>query len=148
MLWQGAGKYNYYRNWEVQKPAPGDGNSAALLADRWHRADPFDLNSEWIPGKYPSTGSWRPGQNNNYDKASDFWLHNITYIRLRELEIGYNLPSKLISKIKMESCRVFVNGMNLLLFDNIDIIDPEITRTNAVDYPQVRTMNVGFNVTF
>lgn len=148
MLWQGAGKYNYYRNWEVQKPAPGDGNSAAFLADRWRRVDPFDLNSEWIPGKYPSTGSWRPGQNNNYDKASDFWLHNITYIRLRELEIGYNLPSKLISKIKMESFRVFVNGTNLLLFDNIDIIDPEITNPNAVAYPQVRTMNLGFNVTF
>ncbi|MCG8309788.1 MAG: SusC/RagA family TonB-linked outer membrane protein [Cytophagales bacterium] len=147
MLWQGAGKYNYYRNWEVQKPAPGDGNSPAFLSDRWRREDPFDVNSAWIPGKYPSTGSWSPWQNNNYDRPSDFWLHNINYIRLKEFELGYNLPDQVVDKLKVQSFRVFLSGTNLLTFDNIDIVDPEITATNAVTYPQVKTVNVGFKLT-
>ncbi len=147
MLWQGAGKYNYYRDWEVQKPAPGDGNSPAFLADRWHREDPFDVNSDWIPGKYPSTGSWHPWNNNNYDKSSDFWLHNINYIRLKNIELGYNVPSLYLKKIGLQSLRVYVSGTNLLTFDNIDIVDPEITSSNAVTYPPVKTYNLGFKLT-
>lgn len=148
MLWQGAGKYNYYRDWEVQKPAPGDGNSPAFLSDRWHREDPFDLNSKWIPGKYPSTGSWSPGQNRNYDKGSDFWLHNVNYIRLKNIELGYNFPKSMLKGIGMKALRLFVSGTNLLTFDNLDIVDPEITATNAVAYPQMKTFNVGCKVTF
>ncbi|MCL3779723.1 SusC/RagA family TonB-linked outer membrane protein [Prolixibacteraceae bacterium JC049] len=148
MLWQGAGKYNYYRDWEVQKPAPGDGNSPAFLADRWHREDPFDLNSKWIPGKYPSTGSWSPWQNNNYDKPSDFWLHNVNYIRLKNIELGYNFSKSMLDGLGIKALRLYVSGTNLLTFDNLKIVDPEITRTNAVSYPQVKTLNVGCKVTF
>ena len=148
MLWQGAGKYQYYREWEVQKPAPGDGNSAAMFADRWHREDPFDLNSAWIPGKYPSTGSWASGQNNNYDRASDFWLTNIVYLRLKELELGYTIPQQISLKAGIKRFRVYFSGTNLITFDNIDIVDPEIDIANGVTYPPTKLVSIGFNATF
>jgi len=148
MLWQGAGMYNYNSEWELIKPAPGDGNSTAILADRWHREDPFDLNSKWIPGKYPSTGSWISGRNNNYDRRSEFWLYNINYIRLKNIEFGYNISKSYSKLIGLETVRLYVNGTNLLTFDNIDIVDPELGNTNGVGYPQVKTFNLGCKVTF
>ena len=148
MLWQGAGMYNYNMEWELIKPAPGDGNSTAFLADRWHREDTFDLNSKWIPGKYPSTGSWISGRNNNYDRRSDFWLYNINYIRLKNIELGYNISKSYSKLIGLETIRLYVNGTNLVTFDNIDVVDPELGNTNGVGYPQVKTINVGCKVTF
>jgi TonB-linked SusC/RagA family outer membrane protein len=147
MLWQGAGRYKYYRDWEIQKPMPGDGNSPAFFTDRWHRADLFDPNSEWIPGKLPSTGSWSVGENNNYDKRSDFWMINVNYIRLKNFELGYNLPKSYANKIALNGLRVYFSGTNLLTFDNVDVVDPELSRTNAVSYPSVKTYNIGVKVT-
>lgn len=146
MQWQGAGKYQYYREWELMKFAPGDGGSVALVYDRWHREDPFDLNSEWIPGKYPSIGSWATGENNNYDRPSDFWMSNVRYLRLKEMELGYTLPKQLVQKLGIETLRLFVNGYNLLTFDNLDFADPEIASGNGVTYPQTKLISVGFKL--
>ena len=119
-----------------------------VFADRWHREDPFDLNSAWIPGKYPSTGSWASGQNNNYDRASDFWLTNIVYLRLKELELGYTIPQQISLKAGIKRFRVYFSGTNLITFDNIDIVDPEIDIANGVTYPPTKLVSIGFNATF
>ena len=119
-----------------------------MFADRWHREDPFDLSSAWIPGKYPSTGSWASGQNNNYDRASDFWLTNIVYLRLKELELGYTIPQQISLKAGIKRFRVYFSGTNLITFDNIDIVDPEIDIANGVTYPPTKLVSIGFNATF
>jgi len=146
MQWQGATKYQHYREWELMKFAPGDGGSVALVADRWHRSDPFDLNSEWIPGRYPSIGTWNYGQNNNYDRPSDYWMSNVNYLRLKELEVGYTIPKSIMKKVGVNNMRVFVNGTNLLTFDNLDYCDPETGNGNGVTYPPTKLLSVGFKI--
>ena len=55
----GAAGYSWYQNWEQRWAFQNNGNLNAIFKDRWHRADIYDLNSAWIPGKYPPTGITR-----------------------------------------------------------------------------------------
>jgi len=144
----GGAMQSWCQDYELRNAFHGGGNSPAyLFEDRWHRADPYDPNSEWIPGYYPAIRNGNSGPNH---RNSDFWLTNVRYLRVRNLELGYTFPKHLISKIHAEKLRVYVSGSNLLSFDNVGKfeIDPEIEARAAVVYPQQRTFLVGLNVTF
>ncbi|MEX2235713.1 MAG: TonB-dependent receptor [Cyclobacteriaceae bacterium] len=77
--------------------------------------------------------------------VSTFWLDNASFIRLKNLNIGYALPDKLIQKIKFQGVKLFFNGSNLfLLKDKIKWYDPE---GNIKAYPINRSYTIGLNVT-
>ena len=144
----GGAMQGWYQDYELRNPYHGNGNSPEyLLEDRWHRADPYDPNSEWIPGYYPAI---RKGTTASNNRNSDFWLHNVRYLRIKNLELGYSLPKSIIGKIKAEKIRIYANCSNLCSFDNVHQfgIDPEISANAAVVYPQQRTFLIGFNVTY
>lgn len=144
----GAGMQSWFQNYELRNTFHAGGNSPAyLLTDRWHRADPYDENSEWIAGRYPAV---RNGNSQNNSKNSTFWLHSVRYLRLRNAEFGYNLPKSLLKKSGLSKARVYVSGSNLFSIDNVHQfgIDPEIQSNSGVVYPQQRTVMVGFNLTF
>jgi TonB-linked SusC/RagA family outer membrane protein len=84
---------------------------------------------------------------NNY-RTSTFWLRNGSYIRLKNIELGYTLPALFTKKVKIEKCRFFINADNIKTWHHIsDIsIDPESFNVNV--YPMVSTMNVGLNLSF
>lgn len=80
---------------------------------------------------------------------SDFWYTNVTYLKMRNIELGYTLPKQWTSKVGISKFRVYVAGQNLLSFDNINFdIDPEITATNGMAYPNMKVVNVGFSMDF
>ncbi|MEM9525722.1 MAG: TonB-dependent receptor [Bacteroidota bacterium] len=83
----------------------------------------------------------------NYGQNT-YWLFSKDYIRLRNLEIGYTLPSSITDRISLGSLRAYVNGFNLITFDSLDFFDPESTAGSGVYYPQTRIINLGINVTF
>jgi len=144
----GGAVQSWFQDYELRNAFHGGGNSPAyLLEDRWHRADPYDSNSEWIAGYYPALRNGNSGPNS---RNSDFWLTNARYLRIRNLELGYNFSTGLVKKIKAEKIRIYANGSNLFSFDNVKRfqIDPEIEAAAAVVYPQQRVFMVGFNVTF
>ncbi|WP_281756170.1 TonB-dependent receptor [Neptunitalea chrysea] len=144
----GGAMQSWFQNYELRNPFHGGGNSPAyLLTDRWHRKDPYDPNSEWVAGYYPALRKGNVGPN---DRNSDFWLHNVRYLRVRNLEFGYTLPSSFTKKLKIQKIRLYVSGSNLISFDNVKQfeIDPEIEANAAVVYPQQRTILTGFNLTF
>ncbi len=118
-----------------------------LLNDRWHHEDIFDVNSPWVPGEYPAI---RRINREHIDIGSDFWYLNVTYLRLRNLQLGYNLPSGILSFLNVQALRFYVNGFNLISFDNIKDtgMDPEIENNAGHNYPPVRVVNAGFNLTF
>jgi TonB-linked SusC/RagA family outer membrane protein len=118
-----------------------------FFEDRWHRADPYDPNSAWIPGKYPAI---RRGNTHINYQANDFWLTNISYLRVRNIEVGYNIPKNIISRFGMASLRIYANGTNLFTFDNMKKweLDPEVTNGNGLVYPQQKLVTFGFNVSF
>lgn len=145
----GAAGYTWFQNWETRIPFQNDGNLNPILLDRWHRENPFDPKSGWIPGKYPAL-RLNDGGHSNYNRASTFWAHNIKYLRARTLELGYSLPTKLIKLVKMEKARFYVNAYNLFSLDNVKqyAIDPEVNDDNGLQFPQSRFINVGVNLSF
>jgi hypothetical protein len=81
------------------------------------------------------------------DRASDFWLFNASYIKLRNLQIGYTLPESLSTKAHISRARIFASGENLLTITKYPGLDPEIDN-GLVNYPTMKQYAVGVNVTF
>jgi TonB-linked SusC/RagA family outer membrane protein len=145
----GAAGYTWFQNYESKWPFQNDGNLNTIFLDRWHRENPYDPKSDWIPGKYPAL-RFNQGGHSNYNRTSTFWAHNIKYLRARTLELGYSLPAKIIRKARLEKARFYVNAYNLFSIDNVKQynIDPEISDENALQFPQNKFLNVGLNLTF
>lgn len=145
----GAAGYTWFQNWETRNPFQNDGNLNTIFLDRWRRENPFDPKSGWIPGKYPAL-RFNDGNHSNYNRNSTFWAHNVKYLRARTIELGYSLPTKLLSRIKMQKARFYVNAYNLFSFDNVKEydIDPEINDDNGLQFPQSKFLNAGLNLTF
>ena len=145
----GATMQSFLRDWELRYPFQNNGSSPAfMLADRWHRANPYDNSSKWISGTYPAI---RKDNTTHVNYAvNDFWITNVHYIRLKNLELAYNFSKRLVSAMGLSALRVYVNGTNLFSFDNVKKfeIDPEISSSNGLVYPQQRLYNFGFNVSF
>lgn len=81
-------------------------------------------------------------------KANDFFIMDRSFLRLKNMELGYTLPKNWLKKIRINSTRIYVNGNNLLTWKAIkaDIIDPEQSAEN--NYPITRMVNLGINVIF
>ncbi|WP_205509694.1 TonB-dependent receptor [Longitalea arenae] len=77
-----------------------------------------------------------------------YWLRKSNYLRLKNIEFGYNLPAKIMEKAGISSLRLYANGINLFTFDKMKIWDPESTSGNGQYYPQSRILNVGARVSF
>ncbi len=148
---QGATMATFIAEWELRNPLQGDANSSnRVLTNSWHQADIYNPSDDgWVSGIYPAIRTNQAGHSNG-NKASTFWATNVTYLRLRNLDLGYNLPKKWVSKIGIESFRIYANGYNLLSLDNLKkfSVDPEVSTTSGLQYPQSKIINVGANVTF
>ncbi|ACT95489.1 SusC/RagA family TonB-linked outer membrane protein [Dyadobacter fermentans] len=145
----GASLQSFQRNWELKIPYQNNGTSPNyMLEDRWHREDPFDPNSKWVEGTYPAIRKDNTSHVNF--RKSDFWITNVRYIRLRNIELGYSFDQNISKKIGLSALRIYVNASNLFSIDNVKKygIDPEISSGNALVYPQQRLFNAGFNLTF
>ena len=81
----------------------------------------------------------------NNAQNSTIWYRSARWLKLRDCEVYYKLPVSLIQPLKVTGVRVFVQGQNLLSFDNIDAMDAENLNTG---YPVMKSVNVGLNVTF
>ncbi|MCF8380100.1 MAG: TonB-dependent receptor [Bacteroidales bacterium] len=123
--------------------------------DRWHTtdptADPYDPKTQWESGYY---GPLRKNFSGTRDLAnSDFWYVPATYLRLKNLEIGYNFPKTVLSKFGFNQFRIFFNGTNLATFtnDRLKEIDPETWEgpySASLTYPLLRAYNFGVNLKF
>jgi hypothetical protein len=89
----------------------------------------------------PRADAFQPGN-------TTFFLYDATFIRLKNLEIGYSLPKNLLSSLKINSLRVYLSGFNMLTWaKEIKWTDPEISG-NALYYPQQKMINMGLNINF
>lgn len=115
-------KYDYDHRWTIDNPS----SEYPRLTNR---------NNAY----YTNTG--QAGMNTYFMKSSN-------YIRLKNIELGYNFPTDLISKIGMSNFRLYVNGLNLLTFSKIKVWDPESTSSSGQYYPQSKVINAGIRVAF
>ncbi|MDI1323909.1 MAG: TonB-dependent receptor [Algoriphagus sp.] len=83
-----------------------------------------------------------------YSGGNTYWFRSNDYLRLKNMEIGYNLPAHLSEKIGVGNLRVYVNGLNLLTWDKLNVYDPETVSATGQYYPQARVISTGLSVTF
>lgn len=145
MNWQGAANSVVEMQHFLIQPFANAMNTYEYMMDRWHRADPFDPNSEWIPGKYPTT--LNDGNPNNR-RFSSFWLKNSAYLRLKSLNISYELKSQFLQRNGIEGFTVSVSGQNLITITGLEYMDPETPNGRLSLYPQQKTYDFGINLTF
>jgi len=85
----------------------------------------------------------------NQSTFSTYWLEDATYLRLKNIQLGYTLPQHLTRKAKIERCRVYASADNLLtLTDFFYAYDPETPVSSGGYYPQIKTCVIGLNITF
>lgn len=102
-------------------------------------------DTENVNAKYPRLSYG--GQGNNY-RYSTFWLVNGSYLRFKTLEIGYTFPKQLITKLFMNSARIYFLGSNLAVWDSLKLWDPELAVGSGAKYPPARSFTLGLNVNF
>ena len=137
MMWQGVANRSYLlvgqRIWETYN------------FNEWHKEawtqERFDAG---LPITYPRLD---PGSGAS-KQVSDFWYADGSYIRLRNLEVGYSIPEKLSGKIGASGVRIYANGLNLLTFDKYPVKYQDPEQNNELLYPVFKAYNVGLNVTF
>ena len=81
----------------------------------------------------------------NNAQNSTIWYRNVNWLKMRDCELYYKLPAKVIEPLKISCARIFVQGQNLLSFDNINAMDAENLNTG---YPVMKSVNSGLSVQF
>lgn len=104
----------------------------------------------WTPdnpnAKYPRLID---GSSHNNFEVSDYWKYNGAYLRVKLLNLGYTLPSRVSGSLGLSSVRVYLAANNLLTFDHLPKgYDPEYPLGNAFSYPITASYVVGVNVSF
>ncbi|WP_207515284.1 SusC/RagA family TonB-linked outer membrane protein [Longitalea luteola] len=136
------------------------GVSGIHLYPTLNLAYPFNngagVTKEWV------TDSWTPSNpgarlpiltttlaTENF-QPSTFWLEDASYLRLKNIQLKYEMPARLISKAALTGLTFFVSGENLLTFSQFEKFDPEknVTLDTFYEYPSVKTVSFGLNATF
>lgn len=95
------------------------------------------------------------GDPNRNSRESTRFLENGNFVRCRQLQLGYNLPTSLLKKIQIEKLRIYVSGENLFTITDYSGIDPEFSRSSVLNtgvdnltYPFTKSYVIGLQLTF
>lgn len=143
LLFQGAAKVNWYYH------------GSSIMAF-WETMLPYVHNFNYWTPQNPNAPNPRltsaPTVNNS--QRSSFWMGNAAYLRLKNATLSYNLPAKVLNRIKMQNVRIYLSGQNIFTWTKLLNYDPEIGRNDsghpdsAWGYPNQKTISVGANITF
>ncbi|MDE6423418.1 MAG: SusC/RagA family protein, partial [Muribaculaceae bacterium] len=123
-----------------------------LVKDRW--VDKETAATLGIPANenpnasYPRLVLLEGNASHNNYRNSTYWTRDCSYVRLKNLEIGYSLPKDFLSHLRIENARVFIQGTNLLTFSDFKLWDPEMGSANGEAYPLTRAFTAGLTVSF
>ena len=110
----------------------------------------YSHDNQWTIDNPSSVNPRIANRNNTYytQQPNTYFLRSNNYVRLKNIELGYNLADKIGKRAGINAFRVYVNALNLVTWDKMKIWDPESTSGNGQYYPQSRILNAGFRVTF
>lgn len=142
------GKENYnWQKWFTRFAANFGGSSKAALYDSW-LPDGSRPNAT-VPIE-TSSGSFSTNQTVN-----SWYVENASYFRLRNVQLGYNLPTNLLSKARITKARLYLQATNLFTITKYSGLDPEVItnseQSSGIDlgsYPTVKQISFGANITF
>lgn len=130
-------------------PFNGDGGETNIYSNAVNRWTPENPNQNSF---YPRL-AYGDSENFNNSQASSWWVKDVSFVRLKTAELGYNLPSNMFSKFHVKGARLYLIGYNLLTFSKFKLWDPELNtdqngRADGAKYPSVKTVSIGLNVKF
>lgn len=140
IFFQGVGKYssfwgeqNVYEN--IKQGTYYGYHKTAWTLERWENGDEIT---------YPALSTNRSTSH----VANDFFIQDRSFIRLKNIELGYTIPKNSLRVLGVQNLRVYVSGQNLITWDKLKMshLDPE--KTDPLGYPITKIMNFGVNVTF
>ncbi|MGN8039417.1 SusC/RagA family TonB-linked outer membrane protein [Chitinophaga sp. 22321] len=109
-------------------------------------------DNRWSPsntgGSYPRVDERASSSINGGLYKNNFWLNDASFLRLKNISLGYTIPATLLSRAKIGGLRVYVNAFNLFTITKVKDYDPEGFSNSGQFYPQQRIVNVGVNVKF
>lgn len=146
-----------YKNWDLEWLIQGVSNNDVLLAGML--AYPFDMSFDGgVPSKYYSENYWTPERTDarfprlntlpaSNKLTSDFWFQNGTYVRLKYVQLGYNIQSAGLKRSGIRNIRVYANAQNPFVITGMKLTDPE-SQGNQWTYGIMKTYMIGCNVQF
>ncbi|MCE4567042.1 TonB-dependent receptor [Maribellus sp. CM-23] len=137
MFWQGVGKADGLLHRQATMPFYWGATALEIHKDRW------SIDNQ--DAQFPRMAFNEP----NNEQNSSFWVKDASYLRLKNLTVGYTLPGSITNKIRLSRLRIYATGQNLLTFDNFwEGYDPEAPVGAGSYYPQVKVYTIGLDVTF
>ncbi len=103
----------------------------------------------------PATGYFTKDPNLNYSSYSDYFVEDGSYLKIKNISVGYTLPVAIVSKLRMDNIRIYLTGQNLFTFTKFSGLDPEFSNDvknhglyKNDTYPQTKLYSIGLNLTF
>lgn len=146
------------KNWDVSFFFQGQGRCSFFINpndiapfNNYRNAVRYIADDHWSPNNPVSHSFWprltTQSNSNNYRTESTWWLRNGRYLRLKNVELGYTLPTRLVSRIGLTNLRVYLSGMNLFCLSSFKLWDPEMGG-DGLGYPLQKVYNIGLQFDF
>ena len=143
IMFQGVNHVSRYYDAEAMYAFINGGKVKKHHLKRWNPAESEQYNL--ANADYPLLHYAAYGDHNQ--RQNSFFLKDGSFVRLKNIELSYSLPTNWIKYVGMSQCRLYVNANNLITWDKLDdLVDPESNGSNR--YPICKTINFGVNVTF
>jgi TonB-linked SusC/RagA family outer membrane protein len=148
-----------WKGFDLSLMFQGAAGRKTFWINNYNNVNPNAQRYAFSPDHWDDTWSWenrgaalpRLGGNANREETS-FYLDNLAYLRLKNVQLGYNLPKSLISRIGITHFRIYLTGENLATFTKFRGIDPErsgrgTSGGNASNaYPLIKSYSLGINI--
>ena len=141
LFFSGVGKTHRILGGETWLPASsiGAGNIWSNIDSRWTEANP----RQDVFWPRMSTTTYK-----NNEQPSTWWLKDMSFLRLKNIEVGVTLPEQWTHAAKIRECRIFLRGNNILTFSKFNMWDPEIGSNDGLKYPVMKSVSLGVSFNF
>jgi TonB-linked SusC/RagA family outer membrane protein len=141
-----------YKGFDILVRLQGQARAWNMVQPEMLRTDKAWFEGRWqkegdneYPRSYLKIGNNQIGSTNN-DRRSTFWLKDASFMRVKTVELGYNLPKSLLGKAKIKQLRIFINAENLFVIDKMEISrDPELDSWRSYELSRVLTAGINLN---
>ncbi|NLR94619.1 SusC/RagA family TonB-linked outer membrane protein [Flammeovirga agarivorans] len=132
------------QNVDIYSSSTGNHSGAGNNLMNWTT----DWMDRWTP-ENPNATKPRLGNVNN-EEISSFWVEDASYLRLKNIEVGYTFSQNVCKKLKVQNFRIFANSTNPITWTQLEHWDPEryASQSRNEAYPQTTTLTFGTNITF
>ncbi|MFV0418373.1 MAG: SusC/RagA family TonB-linked outer membrane protein [Dysgonomonas sp.] len=144
LLFQGTAQANRFVG-GITKPFNDSGNGAVYsnIEDRWSEDNP----SQNVFYPRLAYGNDALGNQNNFVNST-WWLKDMSFLRLKTLQVSYRLPQAWCRKVYLKNASVYMMGMNLFTLSKWKLWDPELNTDNGTSYPNTTSYTIGINLSF